>query len=1069
MRILHCGDIHIRTVSRYIETRQVFDNLFIRLKELEKNNLWDRTIDRLYVGGDIVHSKLQLSPEAVSLVHYFFNGLSEFGEVDIILGNHDCNLGNPDRPDAISPIVEALDNSKLHLYKSPQLVDIPNSNLTYGIFSVLHDNAGPKFIKDEDRCYIALFHGPINNSLTDINFKLSSDYTVEDFKEYDCGLFADIHKRQDLDSKGMFAYSGSIFQNNYGETTGKGCLIWDFQTSGPRKKWLITKCFEEIPNDYGFITIDLTDQDNLTKIKKIKNAPRKASIRVLLESDKHSITDIKELTNRLRLKYNPNEIKIVSKVSVADTVANLAAKQLEDVADIAVQESLFKNFFKDTDLTKQELKELIKINKDINSNIDSGDRAKYLQWQLNILNFSNTFSYGKDNTLDFSKLQGVTGIFAPNAAGKSSIFSSILYALYNNTPSIVRSEEVVNKLRNKANVNLDIQIGEDQYRIERTTTVPKAAREVGLKARHVKYSVRTDLNFMKLVDGDWHSLNGKQRTETETIIRKIFGTYDDFLITSMAPQGEITRFIDAKESERIDYLMKFLGLDIFNQMHSFAKAEISEIKALLTAYEKQDFSQNLLDLTRREASEQAIIVEQQKNKKIASKAIEVLYKQIVKFASQVVEINDTRDINEIETALGVISRDTQEVRTSIFKLKGAIDQVQEFVEKIDELKLDLDLKKESDKLEKFNQELQRLLLKKQEFEYLSKEVTKDNEIIEILHDHEYDKNCKYCISCNFVKEAIDTKVALKEKKQSLTTLTKTITELDDKASLSANIQDKSNELKEIKAKHIDYQNKLEKGELKLESLEHQLNTLVSQQNDWEEKRRNYFRQEEQIKRNKEIKEEMATLEQEKIQIQREEKVYDEKILSAQVECTRVQTRIEEIQNTLKEFKKLETQLKVYTYYLEATHRTGVPYQIVQEQLGYINSEINKILSSIIDFNISIEVGENTKSLPIYLNYTDDDQRRVETGSGMEKLLSSIAIRAALIKISSLPKCNIFAIDEGFGSLDSDNLNEMKNLFEYLKTLFDHILIITHIEGMQDVCDNIINVEKKDGFSRILLN
>ena len=46
---------------------------------------------------------------------------------------------------------------------------------------------------------------------------------------------------------------------------------------------------------------------------------------------------------------------------------------------------------------------------------------------------------------------------------------------------------------------------------------------------------------------------------------------------------------------------------------------------------------------------------------------------------------------------------------------------------------------------------------------------------------------------------------------------------------------------------------------------------------------------------------------------------------------------------------------------------------------------------------------------------------------------------------------------------------MKNLFEYLKTLFDHILIITHIEGMQDVCDNIINVEKKDGFSRILLN
>tara|TARA_R110000824_G_scaffold1445_1_gene7259 strand:- start:293 stop:3502 length:3210 start_codon:yes stop_codon:yes gene_type:complete len=1069
MRILHCGDIHIRTVSRYLETKQIFDNLFKRLSELEKAGEWDKSVDRLYVGGDIVHSKLQLSPEAVSLVHYFFNGLSNFGEVDIILGNHDCNLGNPDRPDAISPIINALNNPKLHLYKNPELVDIPNSNLTYGVFSVLHDNKGPEFIKDDSRFYIALFHGAINNSLTDINFKLSSDHVIEDFKQYDCGLFADIHKRQDLDKKGMFAYSGSLFQNNYGESVGKGCLVWDFQTEGLKKKWKITKRFEEITNDYGFITLDLSNQKDLTKLKKIKNCPAKPSIRVIVESDKHSITDIKELTNRLRLGYQPTEIKVISKVSAIDAVTATAAQKLEDVSDLAVQESLFKEFFKGSGVLKKELKELIKINKEVNSNVDSSDKAKYLQWQLNTVNFSNTFSYGKDNVLDFSKLQGVTGIFAPNAAGKSSIFSTILYALYNNTPSIARSEEVVNKLRDKAEVQLDMQIGEDQYRIERKTTVPKSARETGPKARHIKYGVRTDLNFMKLIDDEWHSLNGKQRTETETIIRKIFGTYDDFLITSMASQGEITRFIDAKESERIDYLMKFLGLDIFNQLHAVAKTEIAEVKALLKAYEKQDFSQSLLDLTTRIALEEAVVNEQQTKKKTASSSVDTLYSQIVKLASQVVEINDTRDIVEIDSALATIEHDTQQVREDIFKLEGAVTQVEEFVKEVNPEQLNSALGTELEKLNVFNEQIQEVVLKKQEFEYLSKEVIKDTEIVEILHDHEYDSNCQYCISCNFVKDAIDTKVALKEKNKNLAALNKTITELNNKASLSADVEEKSNKLKDKKRQYEDYQNKLEKGELKLESLQHQLNTLASQQNDWEEKRRNYFRQEEQIKRNKEVRQEIATLESKKIQKQQEEKGYEEKIMTAHSECTRLQSKIENIQSTLKEFKNLEIKLKVYTLYLEATHRTGIPYQIVQEQLGYVNSEINKILSSVVNFNVAIEIGENTKSLPIYLNYNDDDLRRIETGSGMEKLLSSIAIRAALIKISSLPKCNIFAIDEGFGSLDSDNLNEMKNLFEYLKTLFDHILIITHIEGMQDVCDNIVNVEKKDDFSRILIN
>ena len=91
--------------------------------------------------------------------------------------------------------------------------------------------------------------------------------------------------------------------------------------------------------------------------------------------------------------------------------------------------------------------------------------------------------------------------------------------------------------------------------------------------------------------------------------------------------------------------------------------------------------------------------------------------------------------------------------------------------------------------------------------------------------------------------------------------------------------------------------------------------------------------------------------------------------------------------------------------------------------------------------------------------------RLEGGSGMEKMISSIAIRAALTRISTLPKSNIFIQDEGFGSLDAHNSATVGKLFENLKQLFDTIIIISHEDYVADMCDKIIMVEQdKNGFS-----
>jgi len=84
---------------------------------------------------------------------------------------------------------------------------------------------------------------------------------------------------------------------------------------------------------------------------------------------------------------------------------------------------------------------------------------------------------------------------------------------------------------------------------------------------------------------------------------------------------------------------------------------------------------------------------------------------------------------------------------------------------------------------------------------------------------------------------------------------------------------------------------------------------------------------------------------------------------------------------------------------------------------------------------------------------------------MEKFISSVAIRVALINVSSLPRPNFLALDEGFGVLDAENINNLHAFMEYLKTRFQFILIISHLDSIKDCVDSTIEVKKDlEGFS-----
>ena len=75
-------------------------------------------------------------------------------------------------------------------------------------------------------------------------------------------------------------------------------------------------------------------------------------------------------------------------------------------------------------------------------------------------------------------------------------------------------------------------------------------------------------------------------------------------------------------------------------------------------------------------------------------------------------------------------------------------------------------------------------------------------------------------------------------------------------------------------------------------------------------------------------------------------------------------------------------------------------------------------------------------------------------------MASLAIRVALINVSTLPKTSMLIIDEGFGALDETNLESCGKLLTSFKKWFKNIIIISHIDAIKDIVDNSIEIVKE---------
>ena len=1031
--IHHISDVHIRNLKRHAEYEQVFERLYEKIKQNREDSI-------IYIGGDIAHSKTDMSPELVDQTSRFLKSLSEICPTIVITGNHDCNLNNLNRLDVLTPIINNLNLPNLHYLKRSGVYDI--ADMSFVVWDVWEDEED--YIKASDfeaDTKVVLYHGTVDRSKTDVGFSLPGKVTIDYFDGYDLGLIGDIHKRQYLDKEKTIAYCGSLIQQNHGESIGHGYLLWEVETKKSE--------YIEIPNDYGYYTIDI----DKGIVPDVKGMPKKARLRVRV-SNTNGI-ELKKALAIIHHRYGIKDVTI-TKVDRRDVGNSDSEMVIGDVNDTDYQYELIEDYLKRNHaITDETLVKIKKLNEEINNELPPARVKRNINWKLKHFEFSNMFCYGENNYVDFTQLDGIVGMFAPNASGKSTLLDALSFCLFDITSRTTRAASVLNNRKNNFYCKVNFEVGGLDYFIERKAS--KRARD-----GHVKVNV----NFWMIDDkGQTISLNGDQRRTTNYNINQVVGTYEDFILSTLSTQNNFTVFIDKTQKERKELLSTFMGTDIFDSLYQSANDKISETQTLLRDFSKVDYSKNLAELQK-----QTTLLQVKQTDLLSKKEKQVekqnkLNNKIINLTKKLKVVDDNiQDIDKLESDLLSQSSDFKEVIKDIDKTLSEFNDISNL---LDEIETNI-TQYESDNINEQYSEFQTLQQSRDEFQIeidkLKVEVKNKLDKTEKLKGVTWDENCEHCMSNPLTLDAIETEKNLEKDKELAAAY------LEKKNKMDKEIE-ALNPIIEQKEKYDEYKSSLVEAEFRERELKTNLQYLKERKKNInssietiEQDIKQYNEQKSNIKYNKKIKEDIQV-------VQNDLDDVEDVIVNLTSDITEVHADIKvgdsemkNINNKIKEIEELENKNQAYRYYLDAVRRDSVPYELLEKAIPTIEGEINNILGQLVDFQMSLEMdGKNINSNIVY---DDVNQWPLELSSGMERFISSLAMRVGLINVSNLPRSNFLAIDEGWGTMDSDNINSVYNLFQYLKTQFQFALIVSHVDSMRDAVDTLLEITKDTEYSKI---
>jgi DNA repair exonuclease SbcCD ATPase subunit len=340
--------------------------------------------------------------------------------------------------------------------------------------------------------------------------------------------------------------------------------------------------------------------------------------------------------------------------------------------------------------------------------------------------------------------------------------------------------------------------------------------------------------------------------------------------------------------------------------------------------------------------------------------------------------------------------------------------------------------------------------------------------IDMLHDHEYDPDCSFCSNNEFVKKAEEAKVTIVSVIQNIETLNSEMLDLKMKASLINEVY--------LEAIVRDYevqrdtlareQSQVRNISLQWENCEGKVSLMERRIKDCEADIAYYNDNIEAYENLTSLRRDLQAISK-TVSIKKSEiKRCESKVLEFMSEKGSAKRTIEEAEERIQQIKDAERDYIAYDLFAQATHANGISYEVIKSMMPIINTEIQKILASIVDFDVFFD--NDGDKLEVYLQHPKYDPRPLSMGSGAEKTIASMAIRLALISVSSLPKPSWFILDEPATALDAEHMEGFTRLLQMIKSQFKTVLLITHLDSLKDVVDKTIDIDKLDGYAHVNL-
>jgi len=778
----------------------------------------------------------------------------------------------------------------------------------------------------------------------------------------------------------------------------------------------------------------------MTKIK----VPSKANLRIFWEDKAENYTQQrrKKVESYFRNKYGVKKVNLIFKpIKINEETGKVEIDISENIMDDNYQKKLFASWLS---LTNHEVEweRLLALNTKVQEKLEQERDIDYRHrtWKIKKIEFDNFLSFGEGNVVDYSKLNGISVVSSspPNFGGKTIFcLDLLLFLLFNTTTRTSKTIEIFNRYSKKDRVRVKgyLVIDNEEYSIERGI--------IRKKTKKGEWTVKTELRFQKIMeDGSILNLEGEQRRETDELIKKNIGTYDDFMSTIISTASNLENLIETKPTERGKTLSKFIGLEILENKEKIAKEMYSNWNKTLkmNLYNPEELKNNNKKLKESiEGLKKHILVKETELMKI-EKIIDELEKEKEGYISQ---------RNQIDSELSTTQ--PKEVEDEILKLQNTIKKTKDlYSEKEKEIKkigsTDYDLENYTNLLK------QEKSLEMDMVRHNSEISNKETQIKNL-------ESSEFCPVCKRAMEEIDHSKEIEEIKDIIKKLyvtqekyLKTLKKIQSKLDKEQKLKNNFNEVEKIKITLSRIEIDLERWDLGIQKK----NNILKRYND----------NLKVIKNNRKLEEKIVDVNYRK---SKESIVRDNLITEISKTNTNNKTNTNELDTNKKIIqiiKKEEEVDNVFRVYIQMVGKNGIGKIVMNNIIPSINNELERLLSDTTEFDVKLELNEK-KEIEFHMNDRETQiSKPLVAGSGFEKTLASLALRCVLTRISCLPKPNIIVLDEILGKVSNENLEKVSQFFDKVKEYFPIVMLITHNEMVKDWSEKILTITKKDNISSI---